>query len=311
MNVLKPGVWGVLPTPFEEPALDVDTASLATVVRAYQKLGGRDVVPGVVALGVFGEAARLTADERERVLATVVAAAGDLEVVAGIPFAAADQARDEAARLAGSVRGIRALMVQVSSADTATLVRDLAGVHDASGLPVVVQDYPVSSGVSIAPAALAEAVAALPFVVAVKCESPPTSLAIARLAALLPGMPLFGGLGGAGLLDELCAGASGAMTGFSYPEALVSVVRAWRDGGFPAAREAISGWLPLINFEAQPGIGLGIRKEFIRRRGLIASAAVRPPGTPLPEELRSCLDGHLAALDSELGTAGTKGGQRP
>lgn len=309
MNVLRPGVWGVLPTPFEATTLDVDAASLTKVVNAYRQLGGRDVVPGVVALGVFGEAARLSADERERVLATVVSTAGDLEVVAGIPFAAPDLARDEAARLAGAVRGVRALMVQVSSADTAILVRDLTRVHEASGLPVVVQDYPVSSGVSIVPEALAEAVAELPFVAAVKCESPPTSLTIAKLAALLPGMPLFGGLGGLGLLDELWAGASGAMTGFSYPEALVTVVTAWRGDGFAAAREAISRWLPLINFEAQPGIGLGLRKEFIRRRGLIGSAAVRPPGTPLPEQLRDCLEQHLVALESETRIASTAGGQ--
>jgi 4-hydroxy-tetrahydrodipicolinate synthase len=308
VNVLKSGVWGVLPTPFDALTLDVDTASLTNVVSAYQKLGGRDVVPGVVALGVFGEAARLSADERERVLTTVVSAAGDLGVVAGIPFAAPDQAREEAARLAGAVRGTRALMVQISSADPAPLVRDLTRVHEASGLPIVVQDYPVCSGVSIAPAALAEAIAALPFVAAIKCESPPTSLTIARLAALLPGIPLFGGLGGVGLLDELCAGASGAMTGFSYPEALVSVVTAWRRGGFPEARGAISRWLPLINFEAQAGVGLGLRKEFIRRRGVIDSSAVRPPGTPLPEELRGCLEQHLAVLKSQMRTASTTEG---
>jgi len=136
VNVLRPGVWGVLPTPFEATTLDVDAASLTKVVNAYRQLGGRDVVPGVVALGVFGEAARLSADERERVLATVVSTAGDLEVVAGIPFAAPDLARDEAARLAGAVRGVRALLVQVSSADTAILVRDLTRVHEASGRPV-------------------------------------------------------------------------------------------------------------------------------------------------------------------------------
>jgi 4-hydroxy-tetrahydrodipicolinate synthase len=97
---------------------------------------------------------------------------------------------------------------------------------------------------------------------------------------------MFGGLGGVGLLDELCAGAAGAMTGFSYPEALVSVVRAWRDHGFAAARAAIAPWLPLMNFEGQAGVGLGILKENPRRHGWLASAAVRPPGIGLPEELR-------------------------
>jgi 4-hydroxy-tetrahydrodipicolinate synthase len=160
----------------------------------------------------------------------------------------------------------------------------------------VVQDYPVSTGVRIPAPALAEAVRASPFVAAVKCESPPTSLGIARLAALAGEVPLFGGLGGVGLLDELCAGAAGAMTGFSYPEALVAVVRAYRTGGFAAAHEAIRPWLPLMNFEGQVGIGLAIRKENLRRRGILATNAVREPGQPFPAELGACARAHVRHL---------------
>ena len=295
MSVLRPGVWGVLPTPFDDETFAVDTSSLTTVVERYRQLASGGDVAGVVALGVFGEAARLTREERAEVLRTVITAAAGLEVVAGVAFADPEAARQEAISLA-AVPGIRAVMVQTGAADPTALAHDLTALHEACGLPIVVQDYPVSSGISIDADDLAAAVKDLPFVVAVKCESPPTSLTIARLAALIPAVPLFGGLGGVGLLDELCAGAAGAMTGFSYPEALVSVVSAWRDHGFAAARAAIAPWLPLMNFEGQAGVGLGIRKENLRRRGWLASAAVRPPGSGLPEELRECLAQHLATL---------------
>jgi 4-hydroxy-tetrahydrodipicolinate synthase len=300
MMVLRPGVWGVLPTPFHSESLAVDTRSLETLVAGYRRLAVNGDVAGLVALGVFGEAARLSADERVHVLRTVAAAAAGLEIVAGIAFADPAAARDEAARLAAAVPGLRAVMVQVSSADPEALVADLSAVHQASGLPIVVQDYPLSSGVRIEVDALANAVNALPCVTAVKCESPPTSVAIARLAPLVRGVPLFGGLGGVGLLDELCAGASGAMTGFSYPEALVAVVAAWRANGFAAARDAIAPWLPLMNFEGQLEVGLGLRKEHLRRRGLIASASVRAPGVAAPEELRECIARQLATVPVEV-----------
>ena len=97
-------------------------------------------------------------------------------------------------------------------------------------------------------------------------------------------MPVYGGLGGVGLLDELAAGAAGAMTGFSHPEGLQAALTAWADGGFRAAREAFAPWLPLVNFEAQPGVGLALRKEVLRRRGIIAESIVRPPAPKLPKD---------------------------
>ena len=39
-------------------------------------------------------------------------------------------------------------------------------------------------------------------------------------------MRIFGGLGGVFLLEELLAGATGAMTGFAFPEILVRIVSA-------------------------------------------------------------------------------------
>lgn len=68
---LAPGVWGVLATPLTEDGSAVDTASLTRQVEHYVHIGAT----GLTALGVFGEAARLTPEERRRVVATVAAAA--------------------------------------------------------------------------------------------------------------------------------------------------------------------------------------------------------------------------------------------
>ena len=259
---------------------------------------------------MFGEASALTPEEMEQVLAAVVAAADGLPVVAGIDPLATDDAVARAGRLDGAARrassggggGLRAVMVKVPSPDVAVTADHLRAVADAAGCGVVVQDYPARSGVTIAPAALAEAVVQSGVAAAVKAEAAPSAPAVAALVARLgDGVPVFGGLGGVGLLDELAAGAAGAMTGFVYPEGLVATVAAWRAGGFTAARTAWAPWLPLAVFEAQGPYALALRKDLLRRRGAIAHATVRPPAATLPAELAALVDAHRAAAEALVG----------
>jgi 4-hydroxy-tetrahydrodipicolinate synthase len=129
---------------------------------------------------------------------------------------------------------------------------------------------------------------------AVKLEDPPTPPKIAALLAAEPGLSVFGGLGGVAALSELRRGACGTMTGFAYPEILGAVRRATEGGDRSDAARVFDRYLPLIQFEGQPGIGLGIRKEVLRRRGAIATATTRlPPGAMDPataEELADVLD---------------------
>jgi 4-hydroxy-tetrahydrodipicolinate synthase len=298
---LESGLWSVLPTPFHGPDLAVDHGSLAKLAGGISAPG---MLRGLVVLGVFGESAVLTGPERAEVLRTVRDHAGGLPLVVGITGTDTDACRASAAEL-GAVAGAdgRAVMVQVNSPDPDAVRRHLDAVHQACELPVVVQDYPVVSGVTIEPAALAEAVESLPFVAAVKSECPPTGAVIADQTARVR-VPVFGGLGGLGLLDELVAGAAGAMTGFSYPEAIAGALRGWRDGGFEAARAAYSPWLPLVNFEAQARIGLSIRKHIWRYRGLVDDPAVRPPAPDMPPGLEPILAVHLRALPDLEGSAG-------
>jgi 4-hydroxy-tetrahydrodipicolinate synthase len=116
---------------------------------------------------------------------------------------------------------------------------------------------------------------------------------------------VFGGLGGVWLLDELLAGSAGSMTGLAVPEALVATVRAWESSGYEAARRVYATWMPLIVCEAHDKIGLAIRKEILRRRGLISGARVRPPGRSLPPSMLPVLDAHIRAISlPETGIGG-------
>ncbi|MFK0007169.1 dihydrodipicolinate synthase family protein [Paenarthrobacter sp. NPDC090520] len=299
---LPGGVWGVVATPFQGSTLDVDLDSLAELVEHYQAIGAT----GLTVLGVFGEAAALTPEERRDVLETVVEST-TLPLVVGVTALATRPAIEEvlAAQDAAGNR-LAAVMVQANSARPETVIAHLDAIHRASGVQVVLQDYPLASGVSISTAALATVVNACSYVVAVKAEAPPTSVAIADLSDAVE-VSIFGGLGGQGLLDELMAGAAGAMTGFSYPEALIACVRAWQADGYEAARRELLPYLPLINFEQQAKVALAIRKECFRERGLIKDSGVRAPAAGFPEVLRSSMHVHLEEAAAALGSRATVG----
>lgn len=294
---LTPGVWGVVATPFQGSTLDVDLDSLSELVEHYEAIGAT----GLTVLGVFGEAAALTAEERRQVLEIAVECT-DLPLVVGITALATRPAIDEiTAAQAVAGQRLAAVMVQANSARPEVVIAHLDAIHRATGANVVLQDYPMASGVNITTAALISVVTWCSFVVAVKAEAPPTSAAIAELTAAVD-ISVFGGLGGQGLLDELMAGAAGAMTGFSYPEALIACVRAWQRDGYEAARDQLLPYLPLVNFEQQARIALAVRKECLRKRGLIKESGVRSPAAAFPENLRYSMLTHLreaaAALES-------------
>lgn len=288
---IRPGVWAVLATPFSGSTLAVDDVGVARLAEHARGAG----VTGLTVLGVFGEAARLSWEERRLVLETVLDTT-DLPVVVGCTSLATAPAIDEV-RMAVDLAGDRlaGAMVQANSADRSTLQAHLTAINEATSAPIVLQDYPVASGVSVPSAVLGDA-ATLPFIAAVKAESPPTPVAVAALTARCEA-PVFGGLGGINLLDELACGAAGAMTGFSYPEALVACVAAWSPDDPAKSRAALLDYLPLITFEQQAGIALAIRKECLRRRGLIAESAVRPPARTLPESLAMLLARHIDTIE--------------
>ncbi len=283
------GVFSVLPTAFgDDGALDL--AGTAALVRA-----ARDArVAGVTALGVMGEAAELTDDERREVIACVTAAAASLPVIVGISGSTAGVVAERAREAAQS--GVTGVMVGPST----SLGLDEAVAAAADGdLPIVIQDYPAGSGVTMTAARIGAVAASQHLVVGVKAEAPPTSGSIAALRASNPGLGLVGGLGGLFLIDELRAGASGIMTGFALPERLVSIVESYRNDPEAATRD----WerlLPLMRLEAFQPFSLAARKEVWRLRGVIESSHCRRPGARLDDRAR---DDVRRALERTIGSA--------
>ena len=283
------GVFSVLPTPFG-PSGDIDVDSLKRVIDLFLA----DEVNGFTALGVTSEVARLTDGERDTVLDTIVAHVNRrVPVVAGTTAEGLRTCIDYTRR--ASAAGASAVMIsppRMLKINSDAVARHFADVAAAVDIPIIVQDYPPISGYAMEAALLARIARDVPAARTIKLEDPPTPLKTSRILEHAGGLDLriFGGLGGVFLLEELMAGAAGAMTGFAFPAVLVQIVRRFRAGQIDEAADLFYRKVPLMRFEFQEGIGMAIRKEVLRRRGAIAHAGIRPPGGALDASTLAALD---------------------
>lgn len=290
------GIYNILSTPFT-PDGALDTNSLRRLTEATIKMG----VDGITILGVAGEAQKLTDPERTQVLEIVMDVnAGRVPIIVGTTRDGTDATI--AACKEAEAAGAAGFMIAPPTFAQAgpVLTEHFKRIGDAINVPITLQDFPPVNGVTLSPRAMADLVDAVPAIKTIKLEDPPTPQRIAQTLALVGDKAsIVGGLGGMYLLDELRRGGSGAMTGFAYPEVLIEIWSAWRDGNHSGAIESYYRYLPLLVFEGQPKLGVAIRKEILRRRGLIEHAGLRHPGPKLDEGTATDLTDTLALLQMD------------
>ena len=276
------GVFHIMATPFTDGG-ELDARGLPRLVEAALATS----ITGVTLLGIAGEAHRLTDEERRRVVEGVVKEVrGRVPVVVGVS-ASGTHLATSFTRMAQE-HGADGLMVAPPAGlkNLDAVAEYYRSVADAAAVPLVLQDEPVTTQVTMPAAFMARLCGEIPRIEAVKLEEAPTLPKITRLRELLSRrVAIFGGLGGVYFFEELSRGADGAMTGFPYPEALKAIRDHFVAGRRDEARALFYRWLPLIRYESQPGstpgTAVGIRKEILRRRGWIASSRVRPPAPAL------------------------------
>ncbi len=287
------GVYNIVPTPFDEDG-ELDEPSLARLIDFVVATG----VDGVTILGVMGEAGKVSEAERGRIVATTLAAAaGRIPVCVGTTQAATD--RCIALSRAAEAAGAAALMVSppaLARSNEAAMRRHYLAVAEAVALPIVVQDYPPSSGVYMTPEFIGRLADEAPRLRFLKLEDEPTAPKTSAVLAANPAVRVFGGLGGMFMVEELRRGAIGTMTGFGFPEILVEINRRFAAGDLEGATAVFHRYLPLIRFENQAGINLALRKHVYHRRGAIDSPRARAPFTPIDETTKAELDELLERL---------------
>ena len=277
------GVHWMLATPFRDDET-VDTGSIPNLLEKARQSGCQ----GVICLGVTGEVARLTDRERNLVVKTVIENADGLPVTVGTTAAGTAAAVENS--LEAEKLGAAAVMVSapaMGKPNANALFTHYARIADAVSVPIVVQDYPRTSGVHMSPEFIARLADNIPAAQYLKLEDPPTPPKISVIRNMIGDkMGIFGGLGGVFLLEEQARGSAGAMTGFAYPEVLVEICRHMAEGDQQAAEQVFNKHLPLMLFEFQEGIGVAIRKYALYSRGLIDCPKVRHPGPGVTEETK-------------------------
>jgi len=298
LNETAAGVYIIAVTPFTDNGA-IDEASIDRAVEFYLEKG----VTGITILGMMGESHKLTQEESRLVMSRYLTrVAGRVPVVVGVSAPGTDplvqfarEAMDQGAA------GLMLAPVNTVRTDEQIFAYYSSVLDRLPDAPMVVQDYPFITNVNMSVDVLRRIFDRYPQVVMLKHEDCPGHTKLSRLRAA-PGrqVSILVGNGGLYLPQELARGANGAMTGFAYPEMLVEVCDLFAQGRAEEGEDVFDVYLPLLRHEAQPVIGIALRKEVLRRRGAIASAHVRSPGPKLTADDHHELDWMIARLQRRL-----------
>ena len=297
------GVYAIAATPFTA-AGDIDWSSVKSLVEFYLQCG----VQGLTVLGMMGEAQKLSDEEAAELTRHFLRCVdGRVPVIVGVSNP-------------GSSNLVRLSKIAMDAGACGVMIAPLTGLRTEAQIvayfddiiaklgqeiPVVYQDYPQSTQADISAEGFLKIIDAHPSVVMFKHEDCPGLKKLTQIRKACDGVArryisILVGNGGLYVPQELARGADGIMTGFAYPDMLVSVFTLFSTGRNSEAEDLFDMYLPLVRHEQHPGFGLAVRKEILRRRGAIRSPAVRAPGPKLDAYDLAELDRLLGRLEVRL-----------
>jgi 2-keto-3-deoxy-L-arabinonate dehydratase len=283
------GILPIAPTPFTD-AGDVDFDGQRRVLDCMIDQG----VDAICLLANFSEQFLLTDDERrqltERCLAHI---GGRVPVIVTCSHFSTRIAAERGRHAADCGASMLMLMPPYHGvslrADEPGMIAHFAAIADASRLPLMVQDAPLS-GVQLSVPFLVRLAREVPLVSYFKIEVPG---AAAKLRALIAAggdaiVGPFDGEESITLMADLDAGALGTMASALLPDLIKVVLEHYFAGRRAQAAAAYARILPLINFENRQ-CGLRACKTVMMAGGVIKSDAVRHPLEPLHPATRAGL----------------------
>ena len=294
------GVYVISATPFADDGA-LDLAGAEQLVDFYLGCG----VTGMTIMGVLGESNRMSEAEAISFARLVLRRVdGRVPVVVGVTNSA----------LANVVSLTQAVM---DLGAAGVMLQPLAGLKGDDGVyayietvlaaigpevPVCFQDFPQLSGIYLSVPVWNRMVDAFPQLVMLKHEDVPGLAKLSRIRAdeARDGrrrVAILVGNNGLYFPQELRRGVDGAMTGFAYPDVLVEVYKRFTAGDADGAEDIFDRYLPINRHEQQPGFGLAVRKEILRRRGAMPSAMARYPGYMLTAHDHDELDRLMARIE--------------
>ncbi len=291
MDASKPfaGVFPIAPTPFAESG-DLDIEGQRRVLDCMVAQG----VDGICILANYSEQFLLSDEERDQLLDVCLAHVnGRVPVVVTCSHFSTRIAVSRARRAASAGAAMLMLMPPYHGAglraDEPMMLQHFARVAEAAGIPVMVQDAPLS-GVTLSVPFLVRLAREVPGVRYFKIEVPGTAAKLRHLisagGAAIEGP--FDGEEAITLMADLDAGATGTMPSALLPDLIKSVFTLHRAGRRQEAAAAYAHLLPLINYENRQ-CGLRATKTVMAVGGVIKSDALRHPLEPLHPATRAAL----------------------
>lgn len=283
------GILPIAPTIFHDNG-DLDLEGNRRVMDLMVDQG----VDGICILANFSEQFLLTDAEREQVMRlSLEQVAGRVPVIVTTSHFSTRIAAQRAKAAADA--GAKMLMMMppyhgaLLRADEQGMIEHFSTVADACGIPIILQDAPLS-GVTLSVPFMVRLAKAVPLVSYFKIEVPGTAN---KLRALIEagGSAVagpFDGEEGITLMADLDAGATGTMTSAMIPDLIRPILTAHASGDRGQAAALYAKVLPIINYENRQ-CGLRSAKAVMKEGGVIGSEAVRHPLTPLHPKTREGL----------------------
>lgn len=291
------GLFVVTQTPFDADG-QVDLASIDSLVDFYIEHGA----DGFTVLGVAGEAAKLTADEAEKVTERFIQRAQGRPVIVGV----SNPSMAHLSALTARAMDLGATGVMVAPPTGLKTEEELLNYfgtlfHQIGDVPTVLQDFPFSTGVWMSVASMLRLIETHPQIQLIKEEDLPSLAKIERLRESKGRrVAIMTGNNGVYLPLEMARGIDGPMAGFSHPEMLSGVYKHCVAGNVDAAHDLFDRYLPLLSHENQSQWGVAVRKEILKRRGAIRHATMRQPGPKLRPQDYKDIDLLLSRLHRSL-----------
>ncbi|BEP63373.1 dihydrodipicolinate synthase family protein [Variovorax sp. V213] len=291
------GIFPVVPTTFtEQGALDLESQKRCV---DFMIDAGSD---GLCILANFSEQFVLSDEEREVLTRTVLEhVAGRVPVIVTTTHYSTRICAERSRR--AQDMGAAMLMVMPPYHGATFRVPEpqifefYAGLSDAVGIPIMIQDAPASGTLLSAPF-LARMAREIEQVAYFKIETPGAASKLRELIRL-GGDAVEGPWDGEEaitLMPDLDAGATGSMTGGGYPDGIRPIIEAHRAGDREKAFALYQQWLPLINYENRQA-GLLACKALMKEGGVIACEAPRHPLPTMHPDTRAGLIETAKRLD--------------
>ena len=296
------GVYAIATTPFKENG-EIDFESVDRLSEYYLESG----VTGVTILGVMGEAPKMNLEEQKNLVKRYVKNLRDkVPIIIGVSNPGLDNLKSIAQE--GMQLGANGVMVAgMNGLKNNEQIENYFNsvIQYLEDIPICLQDYPPTTNVYFSVSTIENIFAKHPQFEMFKHEDCPGHKKLTQLINSRENLgrkkySILVGNGGLYVPQELFRGADGIMTGFAFTSMLVNVFNLFQKGSKEESEDLFDNYLPLIRHEQQFGIGLAIRKEVLRKMGVISSAKTRSPGPKLDKDDLEELDRLLLRLKKNL-----------